>query len=96
MEQAAIGSQFRYLNKSFGIMVILAQPLPSLFFSLSIELASQGATELVGRNMELSNQFKFRFESGTAAVMGAAPGDVWSVAAGRADTFFINIQFQYK
>ena len=51
-------------------MVILAQPLPSLFFSLSIELASQGATELVGRNMELSNQFKFRFESGTAAVMG--------------------------
>ena len=34
MEQAAIGSQFRYLNKSFGIMVILAQPLPSLFFSL--------------------------------------------------------------
>ena len=48
----------------------------------SIELASQGATELVGRNMELSNQFKFRFESGTAAVMGAAPGDVWSVDYG--------------
>ena len=79
-------------------MVILAQPLPSLFFSLSIELASQGATELVGRNMELSNQFKFRFESGTAAVMGQHQEmcGVWIMAAGRADTFFINIQFQYK
>ena len=96
---AAIGSQFRYLNKYFGIMVILAQPSTFSILQFKCKVLNwhpRAPPSWWGGIWNYRTNLNSDLNLALQLWWGQQPGDVRIMAGWRADTFFINIQFQYK